>query len=102
MNDLLCIDIFNSLINQHTQFSLKKNEVGSFKRTLLKLYKNNSGNKITQISHFYKIYNIIEISGSFPAFRPRFAGKCDRQFSDLTQFISGYNLLLDRHVRTHT
>jgi hypothetical protein len=29
--------------------------------------------------------------GSFPAFRPRFAGKCDRQSSDLTQFTRGYN-----------
>ena len=29
--------------------------------------------------------------GSFPAFSPRFAGKCDQQSSDLTQFTSGYN-----------
>ena len=34
---------------------------------------------------------MINIVGSFPAFRPRFAGKCDRQSSDLTQFTSGYN-----------
>ena len=29
--------------------------------------------------------------GSFPAFRPRFAGKCDIQSRDLTQLPSGYN-----------
>lgn len=44
-----------------------------------------------------------------PSFRPRFAGKCDRQSRDLTQLTSGYisrlNRLLitpDHHVRTHT
>jgi len=33
--------------------------------------------------------------GSFPAFRPRFAGKYDRQSSDLTQFTSGYNFAVE-------
>ena len=49
------------------------------------------------------------VVGSFPAFRPRFAGKCDRQSSGLTQFTSGDNFAvkpttyhLDRHARTHT
>ncbi len=48
-------------------------------------------------------------SRAIPSFRPRFAGKCDRQSRDLTHFTSGYisrlNRLLitpDHHVRTHT
>ena len=32
--------------------------------------------------------------GSFPAFRPRFAGKCDPQSRDLTQLPSGYNYVV--------
>ena len=32
-----------------------------------------------------------ELGGDIPSFRPRFASKCDRQSSDLTQITSGYN-----------
>ena len=62
-----------------------------------------------------KSWKISDISRNFPksrvipSFRPRFAGKCDRQSRDLTQLTSGYisrlNRLLitpDHHVRTHT
>ena len=37
---------------------------------------------------------------SFTAFRPRFAGKCDRPSSDLTQFTSGYNFATTNHPRS--
>ncbi len=41
--------------------------------------------------------------GSFSTFRPRFAGKCDRQSSDLTQFTSCYNFAVTpttNHLRS--
>ena len=44
-----------------------------------------------------------QIGGSFPAFRSRFAGECDRQSSDLTKFTSGYNLAVKpktNHLRS--
>ncbi len=49
------------------------------------------------------------MSRAIPSFHPLFAGKCDRQSRDLTQFTCGYisrlyRLLVtpDHHVRTPT
>ena len=60
------------------------------------------------LSRFPDLINTLS-SRVIPSFRPRFAGKCDRQSRDLTQLTSGYisrlNRLLitpDHHVRTHT
>ena len=57
---------------------------------------------------FFEIF-ISSSSRVITSFRPRFAGKCDRQSRDLTQLTRGYisrlNRLLitpDYHVRTHT
>jgi regulatory protein YycI of two-component signal transduction system YycFG len=54
MSDLLCIDIFNSLMKQNTKFRLKKNEINSFKQTLLRLFKNYSGKLNFSIFHHIK------------------------------------------------
>ena len=40
------------------------------------------------------------------SFRPRFAGRCDRESRDLTQLTSGYNFAVkpitpNHHVRAH-
>ena len=65
--------------------------------------------KSPKFTDFRQKFGKIHSSRVIPSFRPRFAGKCDRQSRDLTQLTSGYisrlNRLLitpDHHVRTHT
>jgi hypothetical protein len=85
--------MFHSIKNENRKFSLSL--INSTFRTKM-------CNRIDYIIDY-------QVSRAIPNFRHRFAGKCDRQSRDLTQFTSGYisrlNRLLitpDHHVRTHT